>query len=179
MIYGYASGQRLDAQVEQLEAAGAKQVFREATGGGRMFDLVLTCLFKGDMLLVTRVDRLARSTRELLDKLKKIDKRSTKREAIFRSLGDGETWADTTTDGWRFTLAAVEHVAKIEHELARARISDGHQRAKADGVKFGRKPKLTSQQKNEAIKRRDAGYETCRDIAASYNVSASTISRLS
>ena len=130
------------------------------------------------MLLVTRVDRLARSTRDLLDKLKKIDRRTTERGAKFQSLGTGETWADTTTDDWRFTLKALEWVAEFERELARARISDGHERAKARGVKIGRKPKLTSQQKREAIKRRDAGDETCREIAASYNVSAATISRL-
>lgn len=174
MIYGYASGQPFDAQVKQLEAAGAKQVFREAANDGKTFDRALTWVSKDDILLVTRIDRLARSTRDLLDKLRKIDERITKKEARFRSLDDDETWADTTTDGWRFTLNALEHVAKIERKLARARISDD----KARGQKIGRRPKLTSPQKREAIKRRDADGETCREIAASYNVSAATISRL-
>jgi len=179
VIYGYASGQRLEAQKEQLKAAGAKRVFCDAASGVKteQFDRALTDLFEGDTLLVTSVDRLARSTRDLLDKLKRIDERRTKRGAEFRSLSAGETWADTTADDWRFTLDALERVVGIEGELARARTRDGQERAKTHGVKIGRKPKLTAQQKREAIKRRDAG-ETCREIAASYDVSAATISRL-
>jgi len=182
MIYGYASGQGLDAQKKRLQAAGAR-VFCEVASSGttKQFDRALEYLFKGDTLLVPRVDCLARSTRALLDRLKKIDERLARGANFlfeFRSLDAGETWADSTTDDWRFTLSALEHVAKIERQLARARIIDGHEHAKARGVKIGRKPKLTSQQKREAIKRRDVGNETCREIAASYNVSASTISRL-
>ena len=171
MIYGYASGRHLDAQKKQLRVAGAKRVFEQ-------LDAALENLFEGDTLLVTRVDRVAGSMRDLLDKLKKIDERTTKRRGVFRSLGDGETWADTTTADWRFTLSALEWVANIERELVRARIREGHEQAKARGVKIGRKPKLTPQQKREAIKRRDGGDESCREIAASYNVSAATISRL-
>jgi hypothetical protein len=62
----------------------------------------------------------------------------------------------------------------MDRELARARIGD----AKARGAKIGRRPKLTAQQKHEAVKRRDTGNEACGQIAASYNLSASTISRL-
>jgi DNA invertase Pin-like site-specific DNA recombinase len=180
-VYGYASGQGLDAQEKQLRAAGAKRMFREAANhfGGEQFNRALSSLFKGT-LLVTSVDRLARSTRDLFDKLKKIDELRTRGPGFrfeFRSLSAGETWADTTVDDWRFTLKALAHVVGIERQLARARIRDGQERAKIHGVKIGRKPKLTAQQKREAIKRRDSG-ETYREIAASYDVSAATISRL-
>jgi Resolvase, N terminal domain/Helix-turn-helix domain of resolvase len=95
--------------------------------------------------------------------------------AGFRSLGD--TWADTTTPHGRLMLTVLGGLAEFERELIRARTSEGRARAVANGVKLGRKPKLTAHQKREAIKRRDAGDAT-RDIARSYNVSHSTISRL-
>ncbi len=75
-------------------------------------------------------------------------------------------------------LTILGGLAEFESELIRARTREGRERAKANGVKMGRKPKLTDHQKREAIKRRDARKETLREIAASYNVSAATISRL-
>jgi DNA invertase Pin-like site-specific DNA recombinase len=95
--------------------------------------------------------------------------------AGFRSLAD--TWADTTTPHGRLMLTVLGGLAEFEKELIRARTSEGRARAKARGVKLGRKPKLTAHQKREAIKRRDDG-EPVREIARSYNVSHSTISRL-
>jgi DNA invertase Pin-like site-specific DNA recombinase len=122
--------------------------------------------------MVTRLDRLARSTRDLLNTLAAIAGKS----AGFRSLGDA--WADTTTPHGRLMLTVLGGLAGFERELIRARTSEGRARAVANGVKLGRKPKLTPHQKREAIKRRDAGDAT-RDIARSFNVSHSTISRLS
>ena len=75
-------------------------------------------------------------------------------------------------------LTVLGGLAEFERELIRSRTSEGRGRAKARGVKLGRKPKLTVHQQREAIKRRDSGGETVRDIARTYNVSYSTISRL-
>ena len=86
--------------------------------------------------------------------------------------------ADTTTPHGRLMLTVLGGLAEFERELIRARTSEGRARAKARGVKLGRKPKLTAHQQKEAIKRRDAG-EAVIDIARSYNVHHSTISRLS
>ena len=72
----------------------------------------------------------------------------------------------------------VGGLAEFEKELIRARTSEGRARAKARGVKMGRKPKLTEHQKREAIRRRDRNGEPVCEIARSYNVSHSTISRL-
>jgi DNA invertase Pin-like site-specific DNA recombinase len=124
------------------------------------------------VLKVTRLDRLARSTRDLLNPLAAI----ADREAGFVSLGDA--WADTTTAHGRLMLAVLGGLAEFERELIRARTGEGRARAKANGVKMGRKPKLTPHQQKEALRRRDAG-EPMRDIARTYNVSHSTISRLS
>jgi DNA invertase Pin-like site-specific DNA recombinase len=114
------------------------------------------------VLIVMRLDRLARPTRDL--------------GAGFRSIND--TWADTTTAHGRLMLTVLNGLAEFERELIRARTGEGHERAKAKGVKMGRKPKLTDYQKHEAIRRRDHGDETLAEIGQSYNVSGWTISRL-
>jgi DNA invertase Pin-like site-specific DNA recombinase len=121
---------------------------------------------------VTRLDRLARSTRDLLNTLALI----AEKKAGFRSLGDA--WADTTTAHGRLMLTVLAGLAEFERDLIRARTSEGRERAKASGVKLGRPFKLTSHQRKEARARREKG-ETLTDIARSYNVSHSTISRLS
>jgi DNA invertase Pin-like site-specific DNA recombinase len=179
MIYGYArvstEGQSVDAQVRQLTKAGCKKVFREVASGAKteraQLRRLLNQLAAGDVLTVTRLDRLARSTRDLLNILATI----TGKKAGFRSLGD--TWADTTTAHGRLMLTVLGGLAEFERELIRARTAEGRARAVARGVKMGRKPKLTTHQQREAIKRRDRG-EPVREIARSYNVSHSTISRL-
>jgi DNA invertase Pin-like site-specific DNA recombinase len=126
-----------------------------------------------DVLMVTRLDRLARSTRDLLNVLATI----TAKKAGFRSLGD--TWADTTTSHGRLMLTVLGGLAEFERDLIRARTGEGRERAKARGVKMGRPPKLTPHQQKEAIKRREQGDESLTEIGRSYNVSAATISRLS
>ena len=128
-------------------------------------------LAAGDVLAVARLDRLARSTRDLLNTVAAIGDK----KAGFRSLGD--TWADTTTAHGRLMLTVLGGLAEFERELIRARTGEGRARAVARGVKMGRKPKLTAHQQREAIKRREKG-EPMREIARSYNVSHSTISRL-
>jgi hypothetical protein len=90
----------------------------------------------------------------------------------------GHAWADTTTAHGRLVLTVLGGLAEFERDLIRTRTSEGRDRAKARGIKLGRKPKLTEHQKREAIRRRDRDGEPVREIARSYNVSRSTISRL-
>ena len=122
-------------------------------------------------MLVTRLDRLARSTRDLLNTLAT----RAERKAGFRSLGD--TWADTTTAHGRLMLTVLGGLAEFERELIRARTGEGRARAKARGKSLGRPFKLTVHQRQEALARRESG-ELHSEIARSYNVSSSTISRL-
>jgi DNA invertase Pin-like site-specific DNA recombinase len=179
MIYGYArvstDGQSVEAQVVALTAAGAGKVYREVASGAKtdrtQLRRVVQALTAGDVLLVTRLDRLARSTRDLLNTLATI----TDRGAGFKSLGDA--WADTTTPHGRLMLTVLGGLAEFERELIKARTSEGRARAKARGVRLGRKPKLTPYQRREALRHREHG-EPVRDIARTYNVSHSTISRL-
>ena len=98
------------------------------------------------------------------------------KKAAFRSLGD--TWADTTTAHGRLMLTVLAGLAEFERELIRARTSEGRARAKARGVKLGRRPKLTLHQRREALARLERGEESLTDIGRTYNVSHSTISRL-
>jgi DNA invertase Pin-like site-specific DNA recombinase len=179
MIYGYArvstGGQSEAAQVRQLRAAGAKKVFREVASGATtdrpQLRRLLAEIAPDDVMMVTRLDRLARSTRDLLNTLAEI----TGKKAGFRSLTDG--WADTTTAHGRLMLTVLGGLAEFERELIRARTGEGRAQAKARGQSLGRPFKLTPHQRREAILRRDRG-ETLTDIARSYNVHPSTISRL-
>src|SRR6266478_5141087 len=154
----------------------AKKVFRDIASGAKtdrvQLRRLLDQLEAGDVLTVTRLDRLARSTRDLLNTLAAI----TAKKAGFRSLGD--TWADTTTSHGRLMLTVLGGLAEFERDLIRARTGEGRARAVARGQRMGRPFKLTPHQKREAIKRRDKGEESLADIGRSYNVSAATISRL-
>jgi DNA invertase Pin-like site-specific DNA recombinase len=173
MIFGYArvstDSQSVNAQVAALRRHGARKVFREVASGDKtdraQLRRVIDQLDAGDVLLVTRLDRLARSTRDLLNTLAAI----ADRKAGFRSLSD--TRADTTTPHGRLILTVLGGLAEFEKELIRARTGEGRERAKARGVKMGRKLKLTDHQKREAIRRRDIDGDTVREIARSYNVS--------
>jgi DNA invertase Pin-like site-specific DNA recombinase len=176
---GYARvsthGQSLTAQVTELRAANCERIYQEKISAARSDRKQLTRLMagldKGDILVVTRLDRLARSTRDLLNLLGAVAGKG----AGFKSLRD--TWADTTTPHGRLMLTVLGGLAEFERELIRTRTGEGRQRARARGVIMGRRPKLTAHQRREAIARREAG-EVLTHIARSYNVSHSTISRL-
>jgi DNA invertase Pin-like site-specific DNA recombinase len=132
---------------------------------------LLRAIEPGDVLIVSRLDRLARSTRDLLNILDAVAKAG----AGFRSLKDA--WADTTTPHGRLMLTILGGLAEFERELIRARTGEGRKRAKARGVRFGRPRKLNSHQRQEALQRLAAG-ETQADIARTFGVDATTIGRL-
>ena len=179
MIVGYArvstDGQSLDAQHSALTAAGAEKVFAEKQSGIKTDRAALArclrSLAPGDVVLVTKLDRLARSTRDLLNTLAAI----AEARAGFRSLGD--PWADSTSPHGKLMLTVLGGLAEFERHLILARTAEGRERAQVRGVKFGRKPALTKHQRAEALARREAG-EALTEIARTYNVSHSTISRL-
>ena len=180
MIYGYArvstDGQTLAAQDAALHAAGCVKVYSETASGAKTDRIQLrkaiAKLGEGDVLIVTRLDRLARSTRDLLNVLHQVSERG----AGFKSLAD--VWADTTTPHGRLMLTVLGGLAEFERELIKARTGEGRARAKAAGVHMGRPSKLTPHQRREALARREAGIETLVDIARSYAVSHTTIARL-
>ena len=176
---GYARvstyGQTLDAQIEQLAADGCSKVYREKASGAqadrRELQRMLKALAAGDMVTVTRIDRLARSTFDLFAIVKQI----TDAGGNFRSLA--EPWADTATSTGRLMIAVLGGLADVERDLIRTRTAEGRSRAKVRGQHMGRPPALTPQQQAEARKRRADG-ATLKELASSYNVGITTIARL-
>jgi len=178
-ILGYSrvstDGQTLDAQQAALIAAGATKVFSEKVSGAvtarKELQKAIDALKSGDVLLVTRIDRLARSTRDLLNVLHQI----TEKGAGFKSLGD--PMIDTTSPHGRLLLQVMGALAEFERSMILARTAEGRKRALDRGVKFGRKPKLTPFQKREVLNRVAHG-ESHADLARVFAVNPSTIYRL-
>ena len=175
MIVGYArvstQDQDLSAQLAALKSAGADTVYREKISGVRadrpQLAKMVAALQRGDLVIVTRLDRLGRSVRELLNLLADFEKAGVG----FKALGD--PWCDTTTPHGRLMLTVLGGLAEFERSLIIARTGEGRRRAKANG----RPRSLDTYQAAEALKRRQNG-ESLGLIAQSYRVSAKTISRL-
>jgi DNA invertase Pin-like site-specific DNA recombinase len=175
---GYArvstDGQSLQSQTEALHSAHCERIFAEKLSGAYsdrpQLARALAALAQGDTLVVVKLDRLARSTRDLLNTLDTIGKIG----ASFKSLND--PWADTTTPHGRLMLTVLGGLAEFERHLILTRTSEGRARARASGQRFGRHPVLTPYQRAEALRRRAEG-ETLTDIARSMNVSHMTIAR--
>src|SRR5919199_2150120 len=176
MIHGYArvstDGQSVAAQVAALQEAGAGKVWREVASGAQtdraQLRRAIAALEPGDVLMVTRLDRLARSSRDLLNTLAAI----TGKGAGFKSLADA--WADTTTPHGRLMLTVLGGLAEFERELIIARTSEGRARAKARGVKLGPRFKLSAEQRAYVARERAKG-ESVRHLARILGVSKATI----
>jgi hypothetical protein len=132
---------------------------------------MLKNLAPGDVVTVTRIDRLARSTFDLFAIVKQI----VDAKAQFRSLA--EPWADTGTSTGRLMIAVLGGLADVERDLIRTRTAEGRSRAQKRGQHMGRPSKLTDAQKAEARRRRAEG-ATLAELARSYDVGKSTISRV-
>jgi DNA invertase Pin-like site-specific DNA recombinase len=179
VLLGYArvstDAQSLEAQLEALKAAGCERVYSEKRSGADSDRKALARLIKeasaGDVVIVTRLDRLARSTRDLLNTLDQMSKDGVG----FKSLR--ETSVDTTSPQGRLVVSILASISEFERELIQARMTEGRKRAVANGVKFGPKHKLNPYQRAEALARLEAG-ESQSTIAKTFNVDRSTISRL-
>jgi DNA invertase Pin-like site-specific DNA recombinase len=177
-VYGYArvstDGQTLDAQLATLKEAGCGKVFSEKVSGARSdrqaLAKAMAVLSDGDVLVVVRLDRLAISTRDLLNVLHTVASKG----ANFKSLS--ETWADTTTPHGKLILTIMGGFAEFERSLILSRTSEGRVRAKARGVKFGKKFKLSAIQIEDAKQRREQGGSLV-EIGRLYGVSHQTLGR--
>jgi DNA invertase Pin-like site-specific DNA recombinase len=177
-ILGYArvstNGQDNGVQLEALQAAGCTKTFAEKMSGARsdrpQLERVLRALAPGDTLVVTRLDRLARSTRDLLNIIARIDEAG----ATFKSLAD--TWADTTTPHGKLMITILGGLAEFEKSLIQSRMEAGIKRARARGVAFGRPVRLNDKQKRMIAERYAAG-ETMAELALEFEVGEATIWR--
>jgi DNA invertase Pin-like site-specific DNA recombinase len=179
MKIGYArvssNTQDYQGQVEALKAAGCERTFSEkmsgkSTSGRREFDKLMKALVPGDTVVVTKLDRLARSSRDLHNIIHDLD-----------GLGCGftslrEAWCDTTTSAGRLMLTIMGGIAQFERELIRSRCEEGIERAKAKGIRFGRKRKLDREMVRVAADRYAKG-ETMAELAKDYRVNEATIWR--
>jgi DNA invertase Pin-like site-specific DNA recombinase len=178
-VFGYArvstDGQTLASQDAELMAAGCAKVYQEKVSGVRTDRAELGKVMKriepDDMLIVTRLDRLARSTRDLLNILHALAEKGAK----FKSLHD--PWCDTSTAQGELMVTILAGFATFERHLIKARTDDGRKRAQARGVRFGRPRKMDAHQRKEALERLAKG-ESLVDVARTYGVDPTTIGRL-
>ncbi len=178
MKLGYArvstTEQHLDVQLAELKKAGCEKIYKEKITGThqnrpeliRMIDQ----LRKGDQVIIWKLDRLARSTRDLLDICDQVGQRG----ASFRSLS--ETWADTTTPGGKMILTVFAGIAEFERDLIVERTTSGRIAAQKRGVKFGRPGKLQPGQ-IVAIQALLAQGKSVKDVADAFKTHPSTIYR--
>jgi DNA invertase Pin-like site-specific DNA recombinase len=178
MIIGYArvstDDQNLDAQTDALQAAGAERIFSDKISGTKRdrteLGAMLDQLRPGDVVVVAKYDRLARSLRDLLDLVETIKDRG----AGFRSLAED---IDTTTPAGRLVFHVFASIAQFERERISERTREGLQAAKSRGRVGGRPPALTAAQKAEARRMRDDEHRSISEIARLFKVSERTVRR--
>ena len=181
MKIGYArvstTGQSIERQISNLRAEKVDKTYREKASGrsvrGRPeLEKAIDALGIGDVLVIAEWDR---ATRSMMDGIAIIS-RVAEREALVKVLD--KPWLDLTTPMGKGILALLSAMAEDERERILRRANEGREIAKANGAKFGRRPKLTEHQRSRALERLAAG-ESQDAIAADFNVHRSTISRLS
>lgn len=177
-MIGYArvstSGQTLAAQIENLKAAGCTTIFQETASGARadrpQLRQAIAALPPDGVLMVTRLDRLARSTRDLLNIVAQIEAQHARLKSL------AEAWADTTTPAGRLMLTVLGGLAEFERSLIAERTGEGRARAVKAGKRLGRRPLLTGTQQAEAL--RMAGEDKSHaEIGQLLRVSRSTVTR--
>lgn len=179
MKIGYArvstTDQNLENQILTLEANGCELIYKEKVSGANRTRLELNNLLehirKKDILVVTKLDRLARSTHHLLEIVETLKEK----EASLLSLG--EPWADTTSSAGKMVMTIFAGIAEFERDLIRERTSTGRESAMNRGVKFGRPHKLTNNQVELIKELRDSG-KSIKELAANFGVNRSTIYRI-
>ena len=179
MRYGYArvssNTQDYAAQVDALKAAGCRKIFSEkasgkSTNGRREFDRLMKSMVPCDTVMVTKLDRLARSSRDLHNILHELQEQG----CGFVSLG--ESWCDTTTDVGRLVMTIMGGIAEFERSLIRKRCEEGIERARRKGTRFGRPTVLDASQRRRIAERYAAG-ETMAELAREYECGEATIWR--
>ena len=179
MRMGYArvstEDQHLAGQLELLTQAGCERIFQEHGSGLRRdreaLRQLLDHLRPDDTVVVWKLDRLARSTRGLLETIEQIHRTG----AHFQSLS--EPWANTTSHVGKFIMTIFAGLAEFERELIRERTEVGRAAAQRRGVRFGRPPKLSLEQRALAKRLLDEG-QSAKQVAKTFGVHVATVYRL-
>ena len=178
MIIGYArvstDDQNLDSQTDALSAAGAEKMFADRISGSRRarpeLDRMMDQLREGDVVTVTKYDRLARSLKDLLEIVEAIRERG----AGFRSLAED---IDTTTPAGRLVFHVFASIAQFERERISERTREGLASARKRGRIGGRPPALSTAQREEVRRMRDEEHRAISEIARLFKVSERTVRR--
>ncbi|PHS02124.1 MAG: resolvase [Blastopirellula sp.] len=179
MLIGYARvstlGQKLETQIEKLRVAGCRKIYQEKETGSDInrpqLNKLLNKVAPGDVVIVTSLDRLARSTGDLFQ----LTSRLSTLEVGFRSIR--EPWVDTGNQMGKFLLTIFAGLAELERDLIRTRTAEGRLLAKKRGIKFGRKFKLTPHQRSEVEKMLNDGH-SMKSISILFNVGVATVHRI-
>lgn len=174
---GYArvssTGQSLDVQLQKMK--DCDKIFKEKksarTDNRPQLQLCLDYVRDGDTLVITKLDRLARSTRDLLNIINKLEEKAVTLLVI------DQKEIDTSTSVGRFFLTVLGAVAAFENDLRKDRQADGIELAKSKGVRFGRKNTLTPEQLQKMREKREAGV-LIRDLMVEFSLSKASIYRL-
>ena len=178
MKIGYArvstKDQELETQRTRLEATGCEIFFEEKISGvvkkRPQLEKLLSQLRKDDVLVVTKLDRLARSTSELLRIAEVLNEKSAGLQSL------DEPWADTTTPAGKIIMTVFGGIAEFERSLILTRTQEGREAAQARGVAFGRPSKLRSDQK-EVVRDLVKNGQSIAAVARTFNVHPATIYR--
>jgi DNA invertase Pin-like site-specific DNA recombinase len=178
MIIGYArvstEEQHLDAQASALEAAGAERIFAEKISGTKKsrpeLDRMIEQLRDGDVVVVTKYDRLSRSLQDLLSIVEAVRAQG----AGFRSLAED---IDTTTPAGRLVFHVFASIAQFERERISERTKEGLTAARQRGRVGGRPPALSAERSAEVARMRDQEGRSIAELARLFQVSANTIRR--
>ena len=178
MKIGYARvsslGQSLDTQIEKLKAAGCEKIFQEKKSGAstrkrEAANAALEFCREGDVLVITKLDRLARSMFDLQSIVATLERKKADLVVLDQKI-------DTTTPTGRLTFHLLGAVAEFERDLINERRNEGTQRAKEKGVRFGRKPKLSENQIAELLAADRAG-ESSKELMQRFGISKATFYR--
>ena len=177
MIFGYArvstQEQNLDRQIDSLKISGAEEIIQEKITGTKAdrpeLNRLLDKLRKGDVILVTGLTRLSRSTKDLFSLVDKIEKKG----ANIKSLK--ESWLDTTTPQGKLMFTFMAGISQFERDLISQRTKEGLAAARARGRKGGRKPKLDDNKKKAIYKLYQQKETTVKNLCTMFNISKPTL----
>jgi DNA invertase Pin-like site-specific DNA recombinase len=180
MRIGYARvstiDQNLTVQLEALKTAQCDRLFQEKVSSRKTerpeLARLLDQIRQGDTLIVTRLDRLARSTRQLLEILDRI------KDSGAGIVSLGEPWADTTSHTGKLIMTVFAGIAEFERELTRERCAEGTRAARKNGTRFGRPPSLTTQQRKMALRLYSREEKSTGEIGRMFRCSTETVRRL-
>lgn len=180
MIFGYArvstQEQNLDRQLDLLSVAGAEEIIQEKVTGTKAdrpeLNKLLEKLRKGDVVLITDLTRLGRSTKDLFNLVEQIEKKGSNIKSL------KESWLDTTTPQGKLMFTFMAGISQFERDLISQRTKEGLEAARARGKQGGRKPKLDESKRKAIYELYQQKKTTVKELCEMFNISKPTLYRV-